>query len=329
MLKFENFLPKEELEMVNFETAQAIFEELGIEYTTAYEYRGTPGLDRESHNLPIFESIKIPFTPEEWVQIAMRDGLYYIGGCCGSSSSMQDQVCYWFREGGWVKIRDLSHLADQQVEHDGKEHSPFHVMPDLLGKIEDGMIFGSQRNPWDILAALWHLTRNSYEPEKLAAAGDHLLPIEKTIKIVERACRVLNWGYIFSERDEQGNPKPPGVQEKIDRSLILARFIPAMKTLWEHVGDLYYGPVDAFAVVETEKGPNAICERSRNGYAIFESEALIEEIFDLWDRVDSEYKEQDRGPRSRDRYRIRPVRVTLKGIIFTDTGDPYEGVNSL
>ena len=307
------------MDVIDFPTAQAVLAKLDIEYTTAYEYRGT-GLDRKSHDLPIFERIKIPFTPEEWTQIAMREGSHYIGGCCGASSLMQDTICYWFREGGWAKIQDLSHLAAQQVEHDGKENSPFHEMPDLLAKIEQGEIFGSQRSPWDVLAALWHITRNSYDPEKLVAA-EHPRPF----KIVERSCRALSWGHIFSERDEQGNPKPPGFEEKVERALILARFLPALKLLLEHASDLYYGPVDAFAVVMMEEGKNAICE-TRSGYAIFESEARINEMFDLWDRANSKYEEKDRGPQSRDRYRIRPVRVTLEdGIVFTDTGEHYPG----
>lgn len=313
---------------MDFETAKAALEKLGVEYGLEYEYRGEVGPERKSYDLPLFTSVTPPFTPEMWVSIARNTGEHYIGGCCGSSSAMQDLVCSWFRmanEG--VRIRELAELAASQVEHDGEE-SPFHEIKDLMEKIEH-LSDKERSDPWWMFALLWHITKDHFSMEKPRATVDRLSPLEKSLSIVERTCRAISWARIFERKNDDGTPEAPTSQEKAERSLMLARFLPAVKTLWEKVGDLYLGPVNGFAILESAKGTKAIAENGR-GYCIFETEADVNALFDIWDEQDSHYEEQrERRPPSRERFSVRPVRVTLEeGIVFTDTGESYEGRNS-
>jgi hypothetical protein len=322
----------EDARLKDFAVCRAALDKLGVEYNTAYEYRGT-GEERRRHEIPFFENISLPFTPDTWMSLVRNDGDHYIGGCCGSSSAMQDQVCEWFRMAhSWVRIGDLGELALAMNEHDGAESS-FGQAPETLfdcieeqtvrwGDLPPGKMLA---DPWGAMAVIWHLTKNHYIQQEPAAHADHVSPLEKSLSMVERVCRAISWQRLF--RDQDGKHVGPTSQEKVERALALARFLPALKSLYEHAEELYYGPVTGVALIEREKGPMAIAQNGR-GYCIFETEAEAHALLDIWDGHDAEHESRRNRPPARERFALRPVRVDLHdGLVFTDTGERYTGKN--
>jgi len=308
---------------IDFETAKAALTKLGCEYGFDYEYRGEPGVDRKRFDLPRFSSVSIPFSAETWVKIARNDGEFYIGGCCANSSACQDLVDGWFRFAEeWAKPQDLSRLAFLQESHDGSE-SLFATFPDLLDSIEKGI-----EDPWAVLAAIWHLVKDHHRDEVPRSMKDHVSPLEKALTIVSASCTAISWSRLLNRKDDNGNPLPISAAQKVDRALLVARFLPAFKTVNELATDLYFGPVEGFAILEKEGGPKAIVSNLL-GYCIYETKAEVEEIFDRWDENDALHEERRDKKTSRERFETRPVRVTLEnGIVFTDTGERYEGKNA-
>jgi hypothetical protein len=174
------------------------------------------------------------------------------------------------------------------------------------------------------MAVVWHLTKNHHQLPRPVAIADHLTPLEKSLRVVERMCRGLNWERILNQKEVDGKT---ATQARAGRVIALTRFLPALKMLHEHAGGLYPGPVDGFAVIEVEHGPMALAETAR-GYCIVETEADASELFDRWDQNDAEFESPRERRAARERYAVRPVRVDLEnGLTFTDTGERYEGFN--
>lgn len=295
---------------------------LGVEVSLDEEWRGTPGVDRAPHTVNVIGNIRLPFTAAEWCSLCQREGADYIGGCCGSASHLQDTLNSWFRDGGYIHPSALAEFAEMCKLHDGAE-SRFASVPDLLPIIESGCldVGNVDRNPWDVLAAVWHLCAGHFLPRstKPAAYGDHLSPTEKAISLVENFCWAFCWNRILS-----GDDTP---QSKANRALAVHRFLPALKVLTETAYQLYPGPFAGFAVIDNEQGPNAIA-KTRMGYALYESEDSIKQLFVEWDSLAAEYKET-KHEAAATKFSIRPVRVTLdEGIVFTDTNERYVGVNT-
>lgn len=313
----------DEVCMPNFplNVALAGLRRIGVEVSLDEEWRGTPGVDRAPHTVDVIGGIRLPLTADEWCSLCQREGADYIGSCCGSASRIQDTLNNWFRDGGYIHPSELAFVAELHILHDSK--SQFATLPsDLVSHIEYGQldVGRTERNPWDVLAAVHHLCSGHFLPKKNepAAAGDHLSPLEKSISVVANLCNAFSWDRILRE-DE--------AQLKARRAIALHRFLPALKTLTEAAHQLYLGPFDGFAVIDKEAGPNAIAQ-TRMGYALYESVAEIEGLFAEWDSLSSNYEDKKHTVSSV-KFGIRPVRVTLEdGIVFTDTNERYVGVNT-
>ena len=105
---------------MNFAERKALLETIGIHAVQARDYRPVAPdqpHNRVPHPIDIFTAFKPPFTADEWLAIAQRDGDQYIGGCCGQSGAIQDVVCGWFRDGGQVKIRELADKAEAALHN--------------------------------------------------------------------------------------------------------------------------------------------------------------------------------------------------------------------
>ena len=123
-------------------------DELGVEYRTNKD----GSIDR----------VRWPLTCNEWCETAMREGSYYVGGCCATCSAMQDEINAVFREGGWAGGHVFSRLAELAAHHEGFEtfqDEQLSYQVDSLDQITD---------PIKRVGALWvlvkpHLQISMYE----------------------------------------------------------------------------------------------------------------------------------------------------------------------
>lgn len=258
--------------------------------------------------------VHLPFNAQEWHELVQNEGNYYIGGCCGSSSALQDKVCHLYRfEAGWCDSRDLSEIAERSISHDGKE-SYFFAFPGMFDSLKTMETISASpklaqamdaKEPWNTMACVYHLTRHHFVPKgrEYGAARDHVSPVRKALHIVEQGLSMVALEHLF-DRD-----KPADAQKKVNVSALLWKLHPSLKFLYENIDKLGFGPVEGFAVIERAAGSDGIAN-NRLGLAIFETKERADEIIS-----------QSGDPSE---FTTRPVRVSREdGIVFTDTNTQY------
>jgi len=315
--------------MDEFEQRVRMLETLGVEYHVEQEWRPNEP-PREPHPIQVFKSVKLPLRPAEWCGLFMSDGPFYLGGCCGSMSHLQDLVCHKIRmEAGWFNIEELAEIAEIMIGHNGEDvgdELTFAQLPkgkslgDMVAEFK-GFLEDKKRSeqflmdPWMTMSLVWHITKDHYGPPVPSAYGDHVSELEKAIRIVSSGLEAISWSTFF--RDTNHPAPPPESQTKANRSMLLYRMLPAWKTLSEKIGELDLGPIEGFALIEKEKGPEAICSNG-HGLCVYESQKSVDEVLDLWRRQDEEYEVQERKPID-ERILVRRVQVSAeKGIEFLD-----------
>lgn len=330
----------------NFEDCAAALTQMGAEFYLLDKWETNEDGTRGPKALPYFRTVTIPFSHSQWFSIASNAGSHYIGGCCGAASAIQDIVCSWFRhaEDG-IRPDELAQLAQRQLAHDEPEHGETYYWDsmdddrvfDLVAKYgkyqrgDEALPGTNIVDPWFVLCLMWHLVKNHYlvaEPER--AFPDHASPLDKSLRIVERVSFAYAMKRLF--REVEGAPKViPDSQEMANLNITLYRFIPAIKHLHEEAHKLSPGPFNGWAIIDKTAGEKGLTiAKNGGGYCLYETKDDIEALFDRWQRQQDETEEPayKRAP-VRERMGIRPVRVTLEeGLVFTDTGEKYDGTNS-
>ncbi len=307
--------------MATFAERAALLDQLGIKYHRGEEWRGEPP-NRGPQPIDVFEGVLLPLSPVEWMSVAMRDGDHYLGGCCGAMSALQDEIEHVFRfESGWAKCRDLARMASIIENHDEiGEKVPWNDLPtpieDLvkaLGLGTSGLAF-DPLTPWEKIALCWHLVREHYSPEVPCAVHKNVTPLDGAIRILARSLEYFSLGHFFVPEGQDSEK----TQIEASKLIVLARLLPALKTLNEHIGELGVEPIEGFALVDRERGPDAVCSNGY-GYCILATRAEADELFRLWTKQAEQYEDDDRKKHLHDHIGIRPVRVTReKGIEFLD-----------
>ena len=100
-----------------------------------------PGVSRR------ITQVKLELTPEEWCDLCMRSGRYYVG-----SSKMQDIVNRMFRDDGWIVPADLCWLEELMRCRD--PYSIYCTDTALLLRWSSRI---EALSPWERLGVLWQL----------------------------------------------------------------------------------------------------------------------------------------------------------------------------
>jgi hypothetical protein len=293
---------------LGFAGAAAVLKRLNVEFRQTEEWRDKPP-PRRPHALPFFKGIKLPFTPEEWCDLMMNEGRYYVGGCCGTSSAVQDILGQVFRfETGWMDVEKLAEVAMLQVSHgERKERPNFKDLGDLDAAIKKW----TELDPWQKLAVLWHLIKDCYVPKVPSAPPHDLPPVEDAIDVLQTGLQALSIHRMFVREET------PASQDRTERLMALYRLLPAIRTLHDKIGELDPGPLEGYALIDREQGGKV----AENGYGlcVYWTRAEAEKMLESWRSEDSEHKvKKDRKPID-ERIGIRPVRVSSeKGLEFLD-----------
>lgn len=305
-----------------------LLKQLGIQFNQDYEYRGE-GKDRKSHNVDIFKSVKIPFSAHELVGILMNEGQFYIGGCCGNTSAIQDKVESVLRfNQGWINIRDLEEIAEARINHDG-EGSEFKTLKRPLDKevawcgrtlirMKKQRALGTKvLDPWYWMSLVWHITKDHYGPERPHQAA-HVVNKKRTklddaIWLLARGLHSISIDDMFGHQKRKKD-KP---QDDANRLLILAKILPALKTLNAEIDKLAPPPMEGVAIVLKADQENVLT--NGRGMCIYGSPDDAQELITLWTKEEEAYtgEGKDRRKPTASDFVIRKVTITQdKGIEF-------------
>ncbi|HVI40646.1 MAG TPA: hypothetical protein VM577_08300 [Anaerovoracaceae bacterium] len=307
---------------MNFEQRCQLLTDLGSSFGKEYEYRTNKETgERGPHDVDLFTSILLPLTPAEWCDMCMREGQNYLGGCCGNMSAMQDIINGIFRDSGYVSCRDLEEFAEHAAHHDSFTDVPFDQLPLSLEEFAPVMKREwANYSPWDKIACIWHIVRDHYGPAMPHGYGDHMSELEKSITVLSRGLTYLSFARVFNRSEEK---KEPTTQAKADRAAFMNRLLPCLKVLNDHVHELNPGPVEGFALIDKQTGPDAIAS---NGYGlcVYSTMAEVKKILKQWKKNDEEFKEEGRNYSGRqktidEKIGVRKVRISVEnGIEFLE-----------
>lgn len=314
-------------ELSEFQKRCKMLKQLGIEFNRDYEYRGE-GTDRKSHEVDIFKSVKIPFSAHELIGILMNEGQFYIGGCCGNTSAIQDKVESVLRfNQGWIDVRDLEEIAEARIHHDGDDSE----FKKLKRPLEKEVIWCGRQlvrmkkkreqgktvlDPWYQMALAWHLTKEFYGPERPRQEAHVVNParseLDDAVSTLARGLHWLSIDKMFSNQED----KKDSPQDDANRLVTLARLLPALKTLNAEVDKLAPPPLSGAAIVLSED-PGNILSNGR-GLCVYGSPDDARELINLWVKEDAQYVGEGAGRRrSATDFVIRNVKVTVdKGVEF-------------
>ena len=105
-------------------------------------------------------------TPTEWCNLAMRDGDSYIGGCCGTSGYIQDEINSIFRDSGNADADALYTIGDLAQHHpDGFEEWGF-IDPMTQEAFDEKCERWESLEPWEKIGLIYQGVRDRLRPHR-------------------------------------------------------------------------------------------------------------------------------------------------------------------
>lgn len=317
--------PSDTTQQDEFEKRCNYLNAIGVGYTLAEEWRPKEP-PRSPHPLRLFRSVRLPFSAHEWVQLCQSEGQFYMGGCCGQLSYLQDMINHVFRfDAGIVECRMLAQIAEAASAHEGFElfielpHPLDEAVEKFAGTLQrtaEGRVTGEKLiDPWVLLPLIWHIVKDFCAPERALPSAKFrsekgVLSLNGAVHLLSNGLSLINLDGFFSDTSDK-----PESQAAANRLVLLSRILPALKVLNEHIGKLAPPPLDGFALVR-RKEPETVLDNGY-GHCIYGTEAEAQKLIDLWAQEEGEHEGEVRGEKAAE-FRIRAVRVTAeKGIEFT------------
>jgi hypothetical protein len=177
----------------------AALRDRGVVIVNKYEYVGMPGTP-ERHQVDIpgtVECVDLPLKPAEWLSVAMREGAYYMGGCCGNMSHLQDIVNEAFRNSGTVAGRELASIGELIRRHGDLENfEPLDdaLFAELMTEWDEGKL-----GPWDKISVLYVALEPALKIDSFEAPQARIVrnPMEASIDQLGGALQYLSFSEIF------------------------------------------------------------------------------------------------------------------------------------
>lgn len=231
-------------------------------------------------------SVVLILTDEEWCYCCQRDREGYIGPCCGNLAHAQDIMNEAFRDSGRINCDKLEELAYLLKNHDG------------WCEIEN--VFDEEKldnDPWLRPIAAWETVKdraNKKDPFPLDPTV-----LEDAISIIYRSSYLL---FIDSMIETKR------YHNKVVRSDLLRRLIPALRTFTDKIKELDVGEFKGVALCK--KGTNEIFTTNM-GQTIAENLNEAKQIVTWWKEDDPNFKEET--------VEFRNVTINIEnGIVFND-----------
>lgn len=295
-----------------FDKATELLKKLGVKYGTEHEYRGKPGEGRESYDLPLLNSVTLPFDADDWCHMASSDGEEYIGGCCGQSSHAQDILCHIFRMNPkWIPIRELEELAFTLEGHDGVQEFPVVSfdgidipVEEAVAKIESGEVKWNEMWRWSRLALVWHIVKCAYNTREVQGySKERRNDLENAIFVSQRILQSFSLDKFFAKNEKTDS------QTQASRTLRLYKLLPSLEIVHKKVEELYDGPLEGYALWDLK---NDTVATNGFGPCVFYTEEKCNELLDQWEQNADEYEDgmNQKKKNIRDRLGVRKIRIT-------------------
>jgi hypothetical protein len=220
--------------------------------------------------------VHVQFTPQEWCDLAMREGRWYIGGCCGTTGAMQDIVNAMFRDSGHLRSGDLIELADLAISHDGFDE--FGPMTDEQFDAAVTAWQDRRLDPYAKLGVIFNSVRDLLVPDSLARPRDETLrdPQDAAINTLANTLRTLSWSDLFRDDTETDG------QHQANQHLARAKALPLARQL---IAALETNPdqFSGFAIVAPST--DRVLSNGR-GSCVYSDHQAAEDMVALWAKQD-------------------------------------------
>lgn len=338
--------------MKTFAERKAALERLGWTARVHREYRGEPGKGRREHDLELFSSVDLPLTPRDWCRLCMDseatpavlqvdekdeegrqlyEGSENISWEGDDAKVVQRKVNEWFYNGGSCSVASLVEVGDLLRGHwgDSEDNAFGTYTPERLAEAVEGYLKvrdelekeNGYLPSWGKIALMYQLVRDHYTPEVPEAVHENYPEIEAAFHTVGH----MSWA--FGVRELFGFKPEGGTQMSATFQMMLARFLPALRTVYTKISELVPEPVEGWALIDRNAGDGEIAENGR-GMCVFSTKADCEHLIRMWEQTEEEHEDEVCTPRKlrerspiRERIGIRPVRISVEnGVEFLDDG---------
>lgn len=242
-------------------------------------------------------SVTFPLSAQEWCELCMRDGEFYVGGCCGQTSAIQDHFNSIFRDSGVADAGDVLDLMAAAGTHGGFEEYSATWEGDL-GKLVKRW---NKLSPVKKIGVCCQAVKGKIAKNPLGTPH----PKKKTddwCDVLEGGLRLMSYQDLI-QRD--GNK----IQEHANRQELLARIMPACRKVLEEVIPKLSKPFEGFAI--TKAGGMEVVSDSY-GLCLYASEKAAREKVEFWAKNAGE----DEKPFLKT-LEVKPVNVSVEqGIKF-------------
>lgn len=293
-----------------FEQRCRILDNIGAGYNIETEWRGS-GKKRKQYKLPLFISIGIPLTPEEWFELCSREGNHYIGGCCGAASEIQDHLNGWFRDGGWVDCKKLELVATAWGNHEGGEEFKKKPKINIIEEMADRFHSTKQcwpelkqNDPWGKILICWYIIQGFYTKKtpEFQRAHKRKSAAENSISDIYRLSMGLSFLTMFQDDEHSAQY----IGNKVE---YFAQIYPPLKKAVDLI-ESQIEDFNGYCLFDTQADEIAM---NGLGYCIFATKKDAQAILKQWVKEDSRRKNRrkDETPTS-NRIKIRKLKISPK-----------------
>jgi hypothetical protein len=312
--------------MSTFEEAVTFLNEKDVQFIQAYEYVGKVGPDRVRRDLPIIEQILPPFSSDEWLDLISSDS-ELLGACCGTISAARDVIYGRLRQGRWMYGEQVWEFFATLAHHDGFEYM-LRKDDERYKEWDAEHYFGDEKN--DAIYRFWktfdvvkdHVRMKPPHTTPYPEDSSIREPLRMSLSTLDGALNSLYWATSCFSKEDPESPSPQWMldQKRAARQLTIARLMPALRDVLDHIDTLDLGDFEGFAVVKKEE-PDEVC-RNGAGACLYTTEAQAKDMIEGWAKARDE-KDPDEIPDHyvcpRETTLIRPVSVSSKtGLTFLD-----------
>lgn len=315
--------PKKVVPDGSFASAAAYLTQEGIEFHQDNECVGEVGVDRHWEDRPTISSFRLPFTAEEWLDIMNKEG-QFLGACCATISNARDILLSQLREDQFIDCHEALQFVELLGSHDGFEW----LRSDEEPKDSAHRGWDKTKDPFYRFWKIWKVIRPhanllrggrpKVEPNK---NPDYTHPIHEALGVAHGGLDALYWAVGCFGRGQDDDPDWMKQQRVAQRKLTIARTLPSLRAVLDHISHLDYGDYDGYAIC-SKKEPSHIVS-NRLGHCIFQNADEAQKMIDAWATPeDHEQEPPSHREKIRDSVVVRPVRVsTAGGVVFTDGND--------
>lgn len=243
---------------------------------------------------------ELPLSAVEWCQIAMREGAHYTGGCCGTSSAMQDVINGAFRDSGWVDNADLLKLGQLAQSHGDYGSLSDEVSDEQFKAYLDRW---DALDPWDKIGLLYQACAPYLKPRsfEMPLLGRPDLEERKSVQALENVLYQLSWNDFRLSDD-------PTKQHFANRMVLFARALGPTRQLLRRLEETLE-PFDGYAIME--RGTDKVMV---NGYGLclYAQATSAEQVIETWQRQEDAEDQEDRKQGLAAASEIVPVRVSVE-----------------